>query len=147
MTYWCASLPIAVAQPTPFPLDSSEQIRELYDNWVEATNDKDIERWSIYLDEDAVFLPPGHAALESREEIIDFYSDLFLDPNFALTCRQTSVEVSASDDFAWARGTCHATFTSPNGDLGSGTSKWTKVWRRSESGDWRCRLNTWNYDE
>lgn len=147
IAFCCASLPIAVSQPGPVPLDSPEQIRVLYDNWVEATNEKDIERWLIYLDEDAVFLPPGHAALESRDEIIDFYSDLFMDPNFALTCRQTFVEVSASNDIAWARGTCNATFTAQDGELGSGTSKWSKVWRRSESGEWKCRLNTWNYDE
>lgn len=125
----------------------AEELSILYDSWVEATNEKDIERWSAYLDDNAVFLPPEHVALETKEEIVTFYSGLFLDPNFSLTCRQTLAEVSRSNDFAWARGTCHATFTTPGGELGSGSSKWTKVWVRSESGEWKCRLNTWNYDE
>lgn len=126
---------------------SSEEILSSYNEWVEAANAKDIDWWATFIDAQAVFLPPGNPALETTDAIVDYYADSFRDINFSLDCAQKFVEVSASNDFAWARGTCNATFTTPDGELGSGSSKWTKVWVRTENGEWKCRLNTWNYNE
>ena len=76
----------------------------------------------------------------------EHYIELFGDPNFAHDCAQTFVEVSESNDIAWARGTCNVTFSLPDGSIGRGSSKWAKVWVRMEDGEWKCRLNTWNSD-
>lgn len=125
-------------------IDQSAAILSAYNRWVETTNAKDIDQWSTFLAPDAVFFPSDGPALDSNEAIVSYYIKLFDDPNFTLDCAQSSVEVSASNDFAWARGTCQATFSLPDGGIGRGSSKWAKVWVRMESGEWKCRLNTWN---
>jgi ketosteroid isomerase-like protein len=127
--------------------DSSQEIMSAYYEWVEAVNAKDIEWWASFLDAGAVFLPDGNPALETTDAIIDFYVEQFRDPSFSLDCTQTLVEVSASNDFAWSHGTCNGTFTTPDGELGRSLGKWTKVWVRSDSGEWKCRLNAWNRNE
>jgi ketosteroid isomerase-like protein len=129
------------------PSDSSKAIRAAYNEWVEAVNAKDIEWWSRFLAPGALFLPPDIPALDSNDAIINFYVELFRDQNFTLDCVQSFVEISDSNDLAWTRGTCRATFSLPNGEVGRGSSKWAKVWVRSESGEWKCRLNAWNNDE
>ncbi|NIT59572.1 MAG: DUF4440 domain-containing protein [Aliifodinibius sp.] len=127
--------------------EDARAIKGAYAEWVKSTNAKDIESWSSFLAPSAVFLPPGNPLLGTNEEIVAYYVELFNDPNFSLECEQTFVQVAESRDMAWARGTCQAKFTSPDGKIGSGSSKWTKVWVRLDDGKWKCKLNTWNYNE
>lgn len=125
-------------------IDHSAAILSAYNRWVETTNAKDIDQWSTFLAPGAIFFPSDGPALDSKDAIVGYYIKLFDDPNFALDCAQSMVEVSESNDIALARGTCKATFSLPDGSVGRGSSKWAKFWVRMESGEWKCRLNTWN---
>ena len=127
--------------------DASSVILATYNDWVETTNAKDIGRWSTFVAPEAVFFPPGLPALDSREAIVGFYTKSFDDPNFSLDCTQTFVEVADSNDLAWSRGACNATFSLPDGSVGRGSSKWAKVWVRLESGEWKCKVNAWNTNQ
>lgn len=127
-------------------ISHSTAILAAYNEWVETTNAKDIDQWSMFLAPNAVFFPSDGPALDTREAIVSYYTERFADPNFTLDCAQTFVEVFASNDVAWTRGTCKATFSLPDGSVGEGSSKWAKIWVRLENGEWRCRLNTWNGD-
>jgi len=127
--------------------DASDVILATYNDWVATTNAKDIDQWSTFVAPEAVFFPPGVPALDSTDALVAYYSRLFEDPNFTLDCAQTFVEVADSNDLAWSRGTCNATFSLPDGSVGRGSSKWAKVWVRLEGGEWKCRLNTWNNNQ
>jgi len=125
-------------------IDHAAAILSAYNKWAETTNAKDIDQWSTFLAPEAVFFPSDGPALDSNEAIVSYYLKLFDDPNFTLDCAQSFIEVFESNDVAWARGTCKATFSLPDGRVGRGSSKWAKIWVRLESGEWKCRLNTWN---
>ncbi len=128
--------------------DADESVIEkTYDAWVQVTNAKDIERWSTYLAPNALFLPPGHQPLETEEAILDYYRESFADPNFALDCQQLGVDVAQSGEMAWARGVCQVTFTNLDGQKDRGRSRWFKVWLRQDDGSWKCRVNTWNFED
>jgi uncharacterized protein (TIGR02246 family) len=115
-----------------------------YATWAAAANEKDMSRWVPFLAPDALFLPPNHVALRDEGAIRAFYSKLFTDPQFSLTCKQERVEVSVSRDMAWSTGTCEATFTGPNGQRASDSSKWVKVWKKQSDGQWKCAVNSWS---
>ena len=142
----CLVTPLA-ASAGEKPTDASDVILAVYNDWVETTNAKDIVQWSTFLAPEAVFFPPGIPALDSREAIVSFYTKLFDDPHVSLDCTQTFVEVADSNDLAWSRGTCNATFSLPDGSVGRGSSKWAKVWVRMESGEWKCKVNAWNTNQ
>ena len=132
------------------PTDASAQsdvheqaIAAAYSEWVQATNDRDLEAWASFLAPDAIFLPDGSPALSDRQSILDYYAALFADELFSLDCRQEHVEVAASEDIAWAAGRCEGTFTDSDGLKGYGSSKWVKVWKRQPSGEWMCVANSW----
>jgi ketosteroid isomerase-like protein len=84
----CALL-LLLSQFSTMASDADESIIEkTYNTWVRATNAKDIEWWSTYLDPQAVFLPPGVQPLETEEAILNYYRQAFADPHFALDCQQ-----------------------------------------------------------
>ncbi len=121
-----------------------QAIAQTYNEWVAVTNDKDIDRWVAFLAPDALFLPPDSKALNTHDDIRQYYLTLFADPHWNIACQQLDVEIAKSGDMAWATGTCEATFTGADGDKARGASKWAKVWLKQPGGDWRCRMNTWN---
>ncbi len=122
----------------------SEAIDNAYRDWVDATNAKDLNRWASFLAPDPLFLPPNHPALRGEPAIRDFYARLFTDNRFSLNCHQEQVKVAEAQDMAWSTGSCEATFTGPDGDAATGSSKWAKVWMRLPNGDWKCALNSWS---
>ncbi len=127
--------------------ESQEQIiARTYDDWVAATNEKDIEKWSAFLADDPYFSPADTSPLTSRQEVLDYYLKLFADPAFSLDCKQREVHVSRSGDMAWSRGVCQGTSTGPGGSIVSGSSRWFKVWTRQPDESWKCRVNSWKFD-
>lgn len=118
-------------------------IAEAYQEWVQATNDRDLQAWASFLAPDAIFLPAGGPALTDREAILTFYEGLFADDLFSLDCRQEQIEVAASQDLAWASGRCEASFTGTDGRIAHDSSVWVKVWKRQPSGEWKCAANSW----
>ena len=131
--------------PVLFAAESEEGlIEKTYDEWVQVTNTKDIDRWWTFVAPGAVFTPPGEPVLRTEEAIRGFYEKSFADPNFSLDCKQLSVEIAESGDMAWARGSCKATFTDPNGQAASGNSRWFKIWLKQTDGSWKCKVNIWN---
>ena len=120
-----------------------QSIHETYTAWVEAANDKDIEKWSTYLADDPYFVPADSPPLTSTTEVIDYYKKSFSDGWFSLDCVQAQVELSESGEMAWSRGVCNFTFTGADEEMESGTSRWLKVWIKQSDGVWRCRVNSW----
>jgi len=126
--------------------DSDEKsIHDTYNAWVEASNDRDIEKWSTFLADNPYFSPADSPPLSSTEEVIDYYKRSFADPWFSLDCEQEQLEVSESGEMAWSSGICKATFTGPSGEKASGRSRWFKVWVKQSDGSWRGRVNAWKY--
>ena len=124
--------------------DSDAQaIEKTYKAWVEATNEKDITKWSSFLAKDPYFSPADAAPLASRETILNYYKKSFSDPEFSLDCKQLEVHVSQSGDMAWSRGACKVTFTGPDGNKADGSSRWFKIWTKHPNGSWKGRINSW----
>jgi ketosteroid isomerase-like protein len=120
-------------------------IHDIYDSWVEAANEKDIEKWSTFLADSPYFSPADSPPLTGTDEVVGYYKRSFADPWFSLDCEQEHVEVSPSGEIAWSRGKCNATFTGPDGKKAGGKSRWFKVWIKQSDGSWKCRVNTWKY--
>ena len=139
----CVAVAFAADSITSAVRADEPSIHETYKTWVEATNKRDIEKWSIFLAENPYFHPADSSPLTSTDEVIDYYARSFADPKFSLDCRQEHVEVSESNEMAWSRGECNVTFTGPYGNEASGASRWFKVWIKQSDGSWRCRVNTW----
>jgi uncharacterized protein (TIGR02246 family) len=136
--------PVATGQTFARQEAHRKAIEKAYADWVDAANDKDLNRFASFLAPDALFLPPNHPALRGERAIRNFYSLLFADSRFSLRCRQERVEVAKSEELAWSTGTCELTFTGPDGDADQDSSKWVKVWKRLSNGEWKCAVSSWS---
>ena len=136
--------PLATAQTSAEREVHRKVIDNTYEDWVDAVNAKDLPRWASFLAPDALFMPPNRPALRDGQAIRDFYSELFVDSRFSLSCRQEKVEVAGSEELAWSTGTCHVTFTGPEGEAAQDSTKWVKVWQKQSNGEWKCRVNSWS---
>jgi uncharacterized protein (TIGR02246 family) len=125
-------------------ISDEETIENTYNDWVDAVNDKDLDRWVTFLAPDPLFLPPNNPALRGEKSVREYYAHLFTDNLFSLDCQQQRVVVAESKDMAWSTGVCKSMFTGPDGNTASGSSKWAKVWIRMPDGSWKCTLNSWN---
>jgi len=141
---WFLSL-LLIGLPIYAAETDETKIENTYIAWVQATNEKDLEKWASFLAPDAYFLPPDSDPLTTADAILDYYRDSFADPEFSLDCEQQEVHVADSGEMAWARGICKATFTNPEGNKTSGKSRWFKVWVKQFDGSWLGRVNTWKY--
>jgi ketosteroid isomerase-like protein len=139
----CLAFSLAACSKALVTEADEQAILETYKAWVEATNAKDIEKWSTFLAINPYFHPADSSPLTNTEKIISYYERSFADPMFSLDCRQEHVDVSASGEMAWSRGECTAAFTGADGNEASGTSSWLKVWIKQSDGSWRCRVNIW----
>jgi len=143
-TVLCSGLLLCLSSLALAADDDGAKIEETYNAWVRVTNTRDIEKWSTYLAANAYFVPPDAPSLATEEAILDYYRRSFSDLEFSLECRQLEVDIADSAEMAWARGTCEVTFTTSEGNLGRGKSRWFKVWIKQSDGSWKCRINTWN---
>ena len=139
----CAALTFATFSEALAAEIDGQSVHETYEAWVNATNEKDIEKWSTFLATNPYFHPAHSTPLANADEVISYYARSFADPRFSLDCKQEHVDVSASGDMTWSRGWCKATFTGPDGSEATGTTRWLKVWIKQSDGSWRCRVNTW----
>ena len=149
LCHYCAGLvALFCAVSAADAADSDVQsIEKTYRAWVEATNEKDITKWSSFLAKDPYFSPADAPPLTSREAVLAYYKKSFSDPEFFLDCEQLEVQVSDSGDMAWSRGVCQTSFTMPDGSKGSGFSRWIKVWTKHPDGAWKGRINSWKFEE
>jgi len=124
---------------------SDEQIiKKTYQDWVKTANQKDIDQWSTFLAPGAIFLPPDQPGLKGNKAIREFYSALFQDERFSLSCKQDTVEILTSGDYAWSMGYCEATFSDANGSAAHAKTKWVKLWMHLPDGDWKCKISSWS---
>lgn len=147
--HYCAGLvALFLAVSSVDAADSDVQaIEGTYIAWVEATNEKDINKWSSFLARDPYFSPADVPPLTSREAVLAYYEKSFSDPEFFLDCEQLEIHVSQSGDMAWSCGVCEASFTGPEGNTGSRPSRWLKVWTKYPDGSWKCRINSWKFED
>ena len=144
--YFAGLVALFLAATAAEAADSDVQaIERTYKAWVEATNEKDITKWSSFLAKDPYFSPADAPPLTSREAILAYYEKSFSDPEFSLDCERLEVHVSQSGDMAWSRGVCKATYTGPDGNKASGSSRWLKVWTKYADGSWKGRINSWKF--
>ncbi len=116
-------------------------IQRTYEEWKEAVEAKDIDRWASFWTEDAIWLVPNGPTLTGKEALRDFYAQWFADADFVLSSQQTEVKVAGTGEWAFARGTAEVTLQDPEGKRVTTYRQWVKLWEKHPDGSWKCSLN------
>ena len=125
----------------------AEAIRSIEDQWMAANMAKDINKVISIFAPDAVTLEPnkpitvGIDAIKKSWEL--WFSDTTqLHNTFSQTIE--NIEVSASGDLGYARGTTHASIKTPNGTVEDVTN-FIDIYKKID-GEWKCIVSIWNSD-
>src|SRR5690348_14784338 len=99
---------LAVAQGT---LATSDElaIRSADKEWSQSAKIGTLDKFLTFYADDASVLPFNAPLVTGKENIRQFFTQLFAEPGFAVTFAPTTLEVSKSHDIAYEIGTAQLT--------------------------------------
>ena len=134
----CAQTP---APPDPVAVRSAavKAIRDLEAAWVKDANARDPEKWVAYYSDDATVQQANYPVAKGKDAIRAALKQTVTDPALALSFHADTVEVSASADLAYTRGSYEMTTTDPNTKMPvTEKGKYLTVYRKQTDGSWKA---------
>jgi ketosteroid isomerase-like protein len=146
-----AAIVLAACQPKPAAIDvnaEADTLRNLENQWTAAILAKDIDKIYGYYAPDAVSMPDNKPIFIGRDSIrrvlVSVLSDTTtIAESYSATIE--TVEVAASGDLAYVRGSERFSKKTPNGPV-ENVRKWIDIWKKIE-GQWKCIVSIANSDK
>jgi len=123
----------------------AEKIQALSNRWTAAIAARDMEMVIGIYAPDAVQLQGGSDAIVGRDDIKKWYQSWVNDPALAYTSKTVTIDVSASGDLAYERGTYSFGQTTPRGPVKE-IGKYVTIWKKL-SGEWKAIVDTGTPDK
>ena len=146
-----AAIFLAACQPKPAAVDlkaEADAIRNIEDQWVAANKAKDINKVVSIFASDAVVMEKNMPINVGIDAIQKSWEKWFADTTFihnSLTGTTDNIEVSASGDLGYARGTNHYSIKTTNGIVEI-DDKYVDIFKKT-GGEWKCIVSIWNSDK
>jgi ketosteroid isomerase-like protein len=115
-------------------------------SFQQAVAAKDLNRIMSFYADDAVLMPAAKPLLTGKAAITNEWKELLAIPAFQNASKLAQVEVSASADLAYTRGSYETRLMGEDGKLVTEPGKWLSVWRKQPDGSWRVAIETYNTD-
>jgi len=128
--------------------NDADAIRSIEDQWVAANKAKDINKAVSFFASDAVVIEPNKPIKIGIEAIKKSWELWFSDTTFlhnSLIGTTDNIEVSASGDLGYARGTNHYSIKTPNGTV-EYVDNFIDIFKKID-GEWKCIESIWNSDK
>jgi ketosteroid isomerase-like protein len=125
--------------------NDADAIRNIEDQWAVANKTKDINKVVSLITSDAVMIEPNKPITVGIEAIKKSWELWFSDTTYlhnTYTQTTDNIEVSASGDLGYARGTVHYSLKTPNGTV-EYVDKFVDIYKKI-NGDWKCSVGIWN---
>ena len=126
----------------------ADSIRNLEDQFAIAMQESDIDKIVSFYTSDAVAMCSNLPIAIGLQAIRDLKKICFSDTSYSYksySCKINDIQVSASGDLAFARGSDHINHNTPTGTVAE-EGKWLDVWKKVD-GRWRMVASTWNRDK
>jgi ketosteroid isomerase-like protein len=138
---------IGCAQPPPVDTRADvDALRNIEAQWITLIKARDIDKMLSLAAPAVVLMGPnaplsvGHQAL--REGFESWLSDTLVSKTFSSTT--DTVEVAASGDLAYIRGTNRYSFNTSKGPV-NGVDKWVTIYKKID-GKWKATVDIYNSD-
>jgi ketosteroid isomerase-like protein len=121
-------------------------IRNIEDQWVAAIKAKDIDKIVSFCSPDIVIMDANVPISVGHQAVRKSYSSP-ADATTSISHSETvdALEVSASGDLAYTRGTAQQSRNTPNGIINE-SIKWVSIYKKI-NGEWKVIVNIWNSDK
>jgi uncharacterized protein (TIGR02246 family) len=123
-----------------------EAIGRLRSEFVQATNEGDVDRLMTLFEDDAVFVPADDPTCEGKDAIADYFDDVMRDAPQTLDLDVLETRVEGG----WAFERLDATINSTDPESGEETETWARyfwVLKRQPDGGWKIDRAIYNIEE
>ena len=146
---FCTSIILIGCNRTPKvdTLAEANAIRNLENQWTAAIQTSDIGKFVSFFASDAVGMGANMPITIGLQAIRKEQESMFSDTTLLFKTYSGTIdiiEVSASGDLAYVRGTQRLSIKTPNG-LVEFVGKWLDIWKKID-GEWKVIVNIWNSD-
>ena len=134
---------VALLPVTPgVAADANEKaVRDADEQWSKVAANKDLDKTVSFYADDAVVLPPNHAAVTTKDGIRNLWKGLF-ESLTDISWKTTRVEVAKSGDLGYLVGTYEMTMKDGTKDKG----KYCEVWKKQADGKWKVGADMFSSD-
>lgn len=140
-----ACAPSPAAPPAPRPAEPPDTraadeaaIRAASKAWSVSSQAKDARKFAAFYTDDATFLVEGGADLKGTAALVEGFSGMMGDPNFALSFETDTVTVARSGDLAYELGPYSLTVSRPDKTPATTKGHFLVVWRKQADGSWKA---------
>jgi ketosteroid isomerase-like protein len=109
-----------------------------------AAQGRDVDRIVSFWTEDATVFPPGGPVVNGKAAIRDYVQKSLAIPGFRIHWSPASAAISADGTLGYTTGENSVTVPGPEGKVVTIMGRYATVWRRDQSGDWKCAIDIWN---
>jgi len=135
----------------PAPLDTRKAaeaaINSTSDEFAKATETKDLDKVMSYYTDDAVLFAPSSPAAVGKDAVRKAWQGFLAGPASKIDVNETIIDVAASGDLAFERGSFTITTTDAKGKTTAATGKLVDVWKKQADGSWKMAADTNSMDK
>jgi uncharacterized protein (TIGR02246 family) len=124
--------------------DAEAIIRRIGNQWSKHWNAKELDQVVAAYAEDAVYMPPHHAAVHGREAIREYLKGPLAHGVTDLTYDVTYIRQSG--DLAYDVGRYTMTIPQKDGGARKDEGKYLVVWKKQPNEEWRIAADCWSSD-
>ena len=125
----------------------SDAIRQVVQEYLNAINSGDLNKWLGTLTDDVVFLPPDHPLASGKNAAGAWVKESFFDPfRMKLDVSLDEIEVLGDTAHAYGRFTLFLSPTGGGSDIEM-VGKFINIFRRESDGAWRYARAMFNSDK
>jgi uncharacterized protein (TIGR02246 family) len=140
-----AAVATACVAPPKVDLEAeAKAVRERSRQWEAAVDAKDLDAIMGFYTADAVEMPANGAAAVGHDAIRSWFESWLMEPGVSDTFSGEMVEVAASGDMAYERGTYRFAMDTPRGRI-EDVGKYLTLWKKID-GQWLVAVDIANSD-
>ena len=136
---------ICIAQTSPG--SDEDAIRKAAAEWSQSANLSSIDKWLTFYAEDASVLPFNAPLVKGKDNIRQYWAQLFSKPGWHLSFAPTKIEVSRAGDIAYEIGTAELTLNDADGHPTKTPGKYVIAWRKDSNQQWKAVADIFNTDK
>ncbi len=132
----------AAAEPTA----ASQELLATDRAWEAAAAAGDVERVVTFWSEDAVNFFPGEPVARGLDAIIALVRRYRSDARYSLRWHSDTARVAASGELGYTSGSFTMTLGTDDGGTVTRTGHYVCIWRKLDSGEWKCTVEASVFD-
>ena len=137
--------PVCLAQDRP--ASDEDAIRKADAEWSQSAKLSSLDTFLTFYADDASVLPFNAPLVQGKNNIRQFFTELFSKPGWSVSFGPTKIEISKAGDIAYEIGTAQITLNDADNHPSTTPAKYVVAWRKNSDQQWKAVADIFNTDK